>query len=67
MVTITLTAGVFLRRTIRNELNRLKFNGRINDFIETKGFLESVFDIKCSIEVAYSIKKWVNCFSKEAS
>lgn len=57
---LTFEAGFLLRRSIRNLLERLEFEGLSIQWLEQKGFISSTFIIKGSnvdIERIYDIVK----------
>lgn len=53
-------AGLLVRRQLRTYLEEAKFLGRIQDFHETKGWLESNFIIKNpDATVRLSLNNWM--------
>ena len=55
--TFEFTAGIFVRRQVRDELNRIKFYGVSIDWLETKKALESDFVVKAPQWVIDNIKR----------
>lgn len=49
---LSVTAGMLVRKQIRNFLKRLEFKGYEISFHESKGFLESEFLIRCDDKLA---------------
>ncbi len=58
-MTFTFTAGLLLRRGIRQELEKVKFMGHDIEVLENKRFLESEFIVKGKPEVIILIGKWI--------
>ena len=57
MKTFEFTAGIFVRRQVRAELNRIKFYGVPIDWLETKKALESDFAVKAPQWIIDNIKR----------
>jgi len=55
--TFEFTAGIFIRRQVRAELNKLKFYGAPIEWLETKQVLESDFVVKAPQWVLDNIKR----------
>lgn len=56
-----ITAGILTRRMVRRFLLESDV-----DFIEEKGFIDSVFYLKCTDEKYNSIVKIINIYNKES-
>lgn len=61
----TIVAGALMRRSVRNELERLRFLGHQVEWHEAKGFIESTFTVRGSPEVMRKIGAAVREWNKD--
>jgi len=58
--TLSFDAGILLCGQIRRELDKAKFSGNIEDYIESNGWITRTFTVKAEQHQLESVKRWLD-------